>query len=135
MVLSLFRSLGLESDIVSSKECAQICPILNTEDVVGAIYVSNDISAGDPGDICRALSLEARSEGNITYQEYVSIIYLTRVYTGVKLFEDVSVQGIEVKDGKVDAVKTNKGNIECEFFINCAGMVSMEWAVHSAIHL
>lgn len=33
------------------------------------------------------------------------------------------MEGVEVTDGKVAGVKTNKGNIECEIFVNCAGQV------------
>ena len=62
-VLCVFRSLGLHSEIISAAECAKICPILRTDDIVGALYVDDDISAGDPGDICRSLSQQAQSQG------------------------------------------------------------------------
>ena len=42
---------------------------------------------------------------------------------GVKVCEGVGVKGIEVVDGRVAGVKTNKGNIECEIFVNCSGQV------------
>lgn len=45
-------------------------------------------------------------------------------FIGVKLYEGVSVEGVEVVDGKVAGVNTNKGKIECEIFVNCAGQVS-----------
>lgn len=44
---------------------------------------------------------------------------------GVKLFEGVSVNGVEVKDGKVTGVTTSQGDIECEIFVNCAGQVTI----------
>lgn len=44
----------------------------------------------------------------------------------MKLFEDVSVNNVQVKDGKVTGVATSKGDIECEIFVNCAGQVCLQ---------
>ena len=44
-------------------------------------------------------------------------------YIGVQLYEGVSVEGVLVKDGKVAGVSTNRGDVECEIFVNCAGQV------------
>lgn len=49
------------------------------------------------------------------------------VVLGVKLYEGVRVEWVDVTDGKVAGVKTNKGNIECEIFVNCAGQVSSNY--------
>ena len=46
------------------------------------------------------------------------------LHIGVRLYEGVRVERVEVQDGRVSGVKTNKGNIECEIFVNCAGQVS-----------
>lgn len=62
---SLFRSLGVESEIVSAEDCSKICPILRTDDILGALYVPKDVSACDPSDICRTLSQQAQSQGVI----------------------------------------------------------------------
>ena len=43
---------------------------------------------------------------------------------GVKFYDGVQVNWVDVADGKVAGVKTNKGDIECEIFVNCAGLVS-----------
>lgn len=43
--------------------------------------------------------------------------------SGVRLFEGVQVKNVEVKDGKVTAVETSGGRVECEIFVNCAGQV------------
>ena len=42
---------------------------------------------------------------------------------GVKLYEGVSVERVNVENGKVAGVETSKGPIDCEIFINCAGQV------------
>ena len=43
----------------------------------------------------------------------------------MKLYEGVRVEGVAVQDGRVVGVKTNKGDVECEIFVNCAGQVCM----------
>jgi pyruvate dehydrogenase phosphatase regulatory subunit len=42
----------------------------------------------------------------------------------VKVFEKVSVENVVAKRRVVSHVETSAGNIECEYFVNCAGMVS-----------
>ena len=34
------------------------------------------------------------------------------------------MEKIEVRNGRVHGVKTNRGDISCEVFVNCAGQVS-----------
>jgi len=43
---------------------------------------------------------------------------------GVQVYEKVDVERVEVENGRVCGVRTNRGNIKCEIFINCGGMVS-----------
>ena len=57
------RTLGLKSEIISANEVAEICPLLRTDDIEGALYVCDDIAGCDPSDICRTLSSESRSQG------------------------------------------------------------------------
>ena len=33
------------------------------------------------------------------------------------------MEGVDVEGGRVMGVRTNKGNISCEIFVNCAGQV------------
>ncbi len=42
---------------------------------------------------------------------------------GVKVLEGIAVQGIETKNNAVSSVTTDKGTIDCEIFVNCAGQV------------
>ena len=43
--------------------------------------------------------------------------------SGVGVFEGVRVEGVDVEGGRVTGVRTDKGRINCEVFINCAGQV------------
>ena len=45
------------------------------------------------------------------------------LFSGVGIYEGVCVEGVDVEGGRVTGVRTNKGNISCEVFINCAGQV------------
>ena len=59
----LHRCFNIKSEIVTPEEVSKICPILRTDDVVGALYIANDISACDPSDVCRAMATQAKSNG------------------------------------------------------------------------
>ncbi len=98
------RSFGLEMELLSASEALKLWPIMDASDVVGAAFLPTDGQA-NPSDITQALARGARGQG-------------------VKIFEDTHVTGIEVKDGRVNAVVTAKGRIECEIVVNCAG----QWA-------
>ena len=48
-------------------------------------------------------------------------VYYT--FVGAIILEGVSVESINTKNNMVSSVTTNKGEISCEIFINCAGQV------------
>ena len=43
---------------------------------------------------------------------------------GIKFFQGVQVLQIPTENLKVSQVQTSHGTIKCEYFVNCAGMVS-----------
>ena len=51
------------------------------------------------------------------------IVCLFTFFSGVSIFEGVRLEGVDVEGGRVAGVRTNKGNISCEIFVNCAGQV------------
>lgn len=48
------------------------------------------------------------------------VIYL---FLGVQILDRTTVQQVLVEKGQVTAVETDRGSIECEYFVNCAGQV------------
>ena len=40
------------------------------------------------------------------------------------MHEKVCVEKVEVENGRVCGVRTSRGNIKCEIFVNCGGLVS-----------
>lgn len=52
-------------------------------------------------------------------------IIISLVKLGVQILERASVQQVLVEKGQVTAVETDRGSIECEYFVNCAGQVNL----------
>ena len=55
------------------------------------------------------------------------IPWIKRVHyvSGVKFFEHVKVEDIVIENEAVRGVKTDQGEIQCQYFVNCAGQVSL----------
>lgn len=98
------RSFGLEMHLLTPGEARDKWPLMQVDDVVGAAFLPSDGQA-NPSDITQALAKAVRQGGG-------------------HIFEDVDVTGIEVTRGRVAAVQTSSGRVECEIVVNCAG----QWA-------
>ncbi|GLK68808.1 GcvT family protein [Hansschlegelia plantiphila] len=100
------RSFGLEMQLLTPKEAQDLWPLMNVDDVIGAAFLPTDGQAS-PSDITQALARGARRNG-------------------VTIREEISVESIEVENGKVKAVVTSHGRVECERLVICAGLWSRE---------
>ncbi|RWE58193.1 FAD-dependent oxidoreductase [Mesorhizobium sp.] len=98
------KSFGMDMQLLSPAEVKTMWPLLEAGDLVGANWLPTDGQAS-PSDITQSLAKGARMHG-------------------ARLFEDVRVTGFDMKDGRITAVKTNKGDIACGKVVNCAG----QWA-------
>lgn len=98
------KSFGMDMQLLSPAEVRTMWPLLETGDLVGASWLPTDGQAS-PSDITQSLAKGARTQG-------------------ARLFEDVRVTGFDMQDGRITAVKTNKGDIGCDKVVNCAG----QWA-------
>ena len=47
------------------------------------------------------------------------------IFSGVKILEGVSLEQVNTEGGRVSSVATREGTIKCEYFVNCAGLVSV----------
>ncbi|HJN24678.1 MAG TPA: FAD-dependent oxidoreductase, partial [Rhodospirillales bacterium] len=74
------HSFGLEMQMLSPREARDLWPLMDISDVVGAAFLPTDGQA-NPSDITQALSKGARMNG-------------------VKIVEECSVTGIQVRDGR-----------------------------------
>jgi len=97
----LQNSLGIHSKLLTPEEAKEVVPALNTEGMLGATYNRRDGHA-NPFHVTRAYLMAAERLG-------ADINYFTEV------------TGIEVKNGKVTAVLTNKGRVDTPIVVNAAG--------------
>ncbi|HEX9035330.1 MAG TPA: FAD-dependent oxidoreductase [Streptosporangiaceae bacterium] len=126
------EAFGLECELISPQRAAELYPIMNVSDLVGAIWLPGDGRA-NPTDLTAALARGARMRG-------------------ATIRERTRVTGIAVADGAgprdqgpgrvVTGVRTDEGDVEAEIVINCAGqwakqvgaMCGVTVPLHSAEH-
>lgn len=53
----------------------------------------------------------------------MTVSHCVIVFPGVQILDRTTVQQVLVEKGQVTAVETDRGSIECEYFVNCAGQV------------
>lgn len=97
---------GLHCELLSPREIQDIHPYLYTGDLEGGVFVKEDTVA-NPKAIVQALAKLAQKGG-------------------AKYMENVCVEQVLTKNSRVAGVKTSKGNVNCEYFVNCAGMWARE---------
>jgi sarcosine dehydrogenase len=100
------HSFGLDMHLLSPAEAKAMWPLLDVGDLVGATFMPSDGQAS-PSDIAQSLAKGARAHG-------------------AKIHESVSCLGFEVKDGRIAAVTTSAGRIECDKVVLCAGLWSRQ---------
>jgi glycine cleavage system T protein len=103
---SMARCFGLEVDVISASEAQNMWPMINVDDVVGAVYLPKDGKV-NPIDVTQALAKGAKMGG-------------------ARIFEDTKVTAVHTKAGRVTGVATDKGDIQAEVVVNCAGMWARE---------
>jgi dimethylglycine dehydrogenase len=107
--------LGIDSQLLSPKEIESLCPIMDTGDVIGGIFVANEGHL-DPYGSTHALAKSARQGG--------AEVYLNT------MVEDL----VHKPDGSWTVV-TDKGNIQCEHVVNAAGLWAREVGRMAGVHV
>ena len=103
------KSLGVKDvEIVDVKTIAEICPILNCEDIIGGSFGARD-GFINPLAVMRGFTERAIQNG-------AAIEFETQA---------VSMKNV---GGKIVAVETNRGVIECEKVVICTGAKARELA-------
>jgi glycine cleavage system aminomethyltransferase T/glycine/D-amino acid oxidase-like deaminating enzyme len=100
------KTFGLPLELVSAQEAQRMFPPMSTGGVLGAAFLPTD-GYIDPSQLTFALVEGARRRG-------------------AEICEDTRVTGIEVRDGRVRKVITDKGDIETELVVNAGGMFAPE---------
>ena len=93
---------------VSNEKIKEIYPLINTEDLVGGIYIPNDGQA-DPVGVTNVLAKAAKQNG-------------------AKIIEKCFVKKILIKNNKIEGLETDHGKIDCEYIVLASGMWSRQIA-------
>ena len=121
--MAMARSFGVEMHRIGFAEARDKWPLLNTDGLEATYFIPRD-GMTSPVDTAQALAKGARLRG-------------------AAIFEETLVTGIELKDGAVSRVRTDRGDIACEYVVNCAGMwgreigqmVGLAVPLHAAEHM
>lgn len=117
---SMAKTFGLEVEVLTPAEVKAKYPLLNLADVTGGVFLPKDGQA-DPANIAHALAKDARQNG-------------------VAIFEHTKVTGILKAKGangreRATGVVTDKGTIEAEVVVNCAGMWGREVGLMAGVRV
>ncbi|QGX99765.1 FAD-dependent oxidoreductase [Roseovarius faecimaris] len=109
------HSFGLEMELLTPQEALELWPLMDISDLVGAAFMPTDGQA-NPSDITQALAKGARM-------------------AGATIFEDTKVTDIEIENGRIRAVITDQGRVECEKVICCAGQWTRAFAKRFGVNV
>ena len=101
------KTFGLPLELISPEEACERFPLMATDGVLGGAWLPTD-GYIDPAQLTYALADVARREGEL------------------EVFQNTRVTGIDVDEGAVRAVETERGRIETEVVVNAAGMYAAE---------
>jgi len=103
----------VEAHFMPAEEIQERWPLMNADGVLGGIYMPSD-GAANPTDLTTALAKGARRYG-------------------ASIFEHVKVDEVLLEHGRVTGVRTDQGDIQAEFVVNCTGMWARSLAQQQGI--
>ncbi len=113
--LTFAQRFNVEAKEVTKDEIKDIYPLINTNDVVGGVFISKDGQA-DPVGVTNVLAKSAKNNG-------------------AQFFEKCPVKKILLKNGKIEGVETEYGKIECEYIVLATGMWSRQVAAEVGVSI
>ena len=102
------KTFGLPLELISAEEAKELFPLMSTEGVLGAAWLPTD-GYIDPAQLTYALADGARQGG-------------------CRIFTNTRVTGIEVRDGRVRGVRTERGDVAAAVVVDAGGMFAAEIA-------
>lgn len=100
-MVGMARSFGMPMEMLSPQDAQALFPLMVLDGVVGAAYTPND-GVIDPTGLTNALATGAKN-------------------LGAQFFNETDVQQINLDNGRVSEVVTNRGTIKTEVVVNAAG--------------
>ena len=113
--ISRSRYVGVEAQYLSPDDLAEKHPYLRNDDVLGAYFVPGNGQV-NPVDVTNAMARGARMRG-------------------ARIFENTKVTDLIIKKGKVQGVKTERGDIEAEIVIIASGMWTRDFGRRYGINI
>ena len=113
--VSLGRGFGLEAEVVDAACAKELWPLIETDDVIGAVWSPAD-GRVNPSDVALALSKGAKARG-------------------VRFFEDTRVTGLQKKHGRISGVGIGDHVIEADEVVIASGLWSREVAEMAGAHM
>ncbi len=102
-------------DTVTAEEVKNLFPLITADDLIGGTYVEHD-GKGSPIDITMAFVKGARK-------------------FGAQCLENIKVDDVIIRNGKVCGVETAQGSIQTDFVVNCSGMWAREFGRQSGVNI
>jgi len=112
---SMAKASDVETEIIDMDRLREMWPLLNTDDLVGALYIPRD-GLTSPVDTTIALARGARNRG-------------------VRFIEGVSVLDVLSENGRVVGAETERGYIEAETVVLAAGMWTRQLATKMGVNV
>lgn len=94
----------MECELVGPERAQELWPVMQVEDLLGALWLPGDGKV-NPTDLTQSLARGARLRG-------------------ARVVEQVRVTGLRRDGRRVTVVETDRGDVECDVVVNCAG----QWA-------
>ncbi len=116
------EAYDLECEVLTPGQALERYPIVETGDLLGALWLPGDATV-NPVDVTASLARGARRRG-------------------ARIEERTRVTGVTTRDGRVTGVVTDRGPVEAEVVVNCAGqwakavglLCGVDVPLHSAEH-
>ncbi|XP_071785697.1 pyruvate dehydrogenase phosphatase regulatory subunit, mitochondrial-like [Asterias amurensis] len=93
---------GIDTELLPISNVQKLLPWMRVDDIEGGLLIKEDAWI-DAKQGCLALAQAVRNQG-------------------VTIIEGTGIDRVGTTDGRVSSVQTDRGTIECDKFINCAGM-------------
>ncbi len=109
------NNFGCEMNMIDRAEIERLWPLMNTEDVIGGVWLPNDAQA-NPIDCTMAFAKAARQ-------------------MGVTIREQTSVTRVLKENGRATGVMTDEGPIQADFVVNCGGLWGRELGKQAGVNV
>ena len=103
---SMSKLFDIDIDLINKKKFKDLYPIARNSDIYGGLYIPQDGQA-NPEILTKVIAKAAQQEG-------------------AKIIEKCQLKKILKRNNQIRGIKTNLGEIKCEYIVLCAGMWSRQ---------